>query len=151
MSDPLADLASEVRAEGGLLAGALREAPAGEPLPAGPREELHFLLEAIREGQLLHEGRSRLFSGDDEDLSLLAGDRLYALGLERLAELGDLDAVDALADVIAGCARAAADGRPELADAAWEAGLTRVHRATSSEPGATGVPATAARSYSSER
>ena len=38
---------------------------------------------------------------DDPDLALLAGDRLYALGLERLAALGDLEAVAELADVIA--------------------------------------------------
>jgi fructose-1,6-bisphosphatase I len=37
----------------------------------------------------------------DEDLRLLAGDALYALGLARLAEAGDLDAVAELADVIA--------------------------------------------------
>ena len=36
----------------------------------------------------------------DPDLALLAGDYLYALGLERLAALGDLDAVRELSDLI---------------------------------------------------
>jgi hypothetical protein len=53
---------------------------------------------------------------------LLVGDRLYALGLSRLAELGDLDAVAELADVIVLGAQAHATGVPELAEAAWEAG-----------------------------
>ncbi len=52
---------------------------------------------------------------DDPDLALLAGDRLYALGLERLAALGDLDAVAELADVIALCAQAHAEGDPARA------------------------------------
>ena len=36
----------------------------------------------------------------DADLRLLAGDALYALGLSRLAEAGDLEAVAELADLI---------------------------------------------------
>ena len=38
--------------------------------------------------------------GADADLALLAGDYLYALGLERLAALGDLEAVRELSDLI---------------------------------------------------
>ena len=38
--------------------------------------------------------------GADADLRLLAGDYLYALGLERLAALGDLEAVRELSDLI---------------------------------------------------
>ena len=37
---------------------------------------------------------------DDPDLALLLGDQLYALGLSRLAALGDLEAVAELADLI---------------------------------------------------
>jgi hypothetical protein len=59
----------------------------------------------------------------DPDLSLLAGDRLYALGLARLAELGDLDAVGELADVISLAAQAHAEGDAERAAAVWEAGV----------------------------
>ena len=65
---------------------------------------------------------------DDPDLALLAGDRLYALGLERLAALGDLDAVAELADVIALCAQAHAEGDPARAEAVWEAGAAAVAR-----------------------
>jgi len=68
--------------------------------------ELALVMESILEGYLLHYGRARLVVTVDEDLRLLAGDHLYALGLSRLAQLGDLDAVRALADLITSCARA---------------------------------------------
>ena len=54
----------------------------------------------------------------DDDLRLLAGDALYALGLSRLADSGDLAAVAELADLISLTARAQAEGRPEDAEAA---------------------------------
>ena len=57
---------------------------------------------------------------------LLAGDHLYALGLARLAALGDLPAVSELADVISLGAQAHAEGRTDLAEAAWEAGAAAV-------------------------
>ena len=127
-AERLIELADELRAEGGLLADALRDEPVGEPLPDGPRAEVNLLLEAIREGYELHYGRSRLLDLDqDPDLALLAGDRLYALGLERLAALGDLDAVRALADLISDSARAHAEGRPEDADRAWMAAVIDIH------------------------
>ena len=50
-----------------------------------------FVLEAVREGYELHYGAPRAFAGMDDDLRLLAGDALYALGLSRLAETGDLE------------------------------------------------------------
>ena len=123
-------------AEGGLLAGALGPAPAddgvlGAAAASGPRSngreaDIAFVIEAIREGELLHYGAPRLFDAIEPDLALLAGDRLYALGLARLAELGDVEAVSELADVIALCAQARADGRPELAAAVWQAGVAAV-------------------------
>ena len=73
---------------------------------------LRLLVEAIREGYLLHYGEGRVLRPDDPDLALLAGDRLYALGLARLAELGDLEAVAALADVISRARAGARRGRP---------------------------------------
>ena len=54
----------------------------------------------MREGYLLHYGEPRVVVGADADLRLLAGDYLYALGLERLAGLGDLPAVRELSDLI---------------------------------------------------
>ena len=82
--------------------------------------EREFVLEAVHEGYLAHYGEPRAFSGMDPDLSLLAGDALYALGLERLAGTGDLEAVAALADLIAGCARAEAERRSDEIDALWK-------------------------------
>lgn len=79
-----------------------------------------FVLEAVHEGYLLHYGRARAFDGMDEDLSLLAGDALYALGLSRLAQAGDVEAVAELADLISSTAQAQAEGRLADAEALWE-------------------------------
>jgi hypothetical protein len=146
-ADTLRRLAEALREQGGLLADALHDSdtpgpprapavPHGDPAfgalaAAGPRSEgraesIAFVVEAIREGYLLHYGAGRLLRDDDRDLILLAGDHLYALGLARLAALGDLEAVTELADVISLGARAHAEGRPELAEAAWEAGAAAV-------------------------
>jgi hypothetical protein len=85
-----------------------------------------FVFEAVYEGYLLHYGDPRVFAGMDDDLRLLAGDTLYALGLERLAEAGDLEAVAELANLIAGCARAQAEGRAEDVPALWESAVRRL-------------------------
>ena len=129
-------VSAAVRAEGGLLAAALGGPPspdgtlgalaAAGPRSAGREADVAFVVEAIREGDLLHGGRPRLFATDDDDLALLAGDRLYALGLERLAALGDVEAVRELADVISLCAQARQAHAPELAEAAWAAGVAAV-------------------------
>ena len=144
-------LAQLLRDEGGLLAGATtipspreREKERerhGALAAAGPRAEGHeedyaLIVEAVREGYLLHYGTPRVVTGADPDLALLAGDRLYALGLAKLAELGDLDAITELSDVISLCALAHAEGRPELADAVWEAGALAVGWGPSPEHGA---------------
>ena len=80
-----------------------------------------FVLEAVYEGYLMHYGEPRAFTGMDADLRLLAGDALYALGLSRLAETGDLEAVAVLSDLISNSAQAQAEGRTADADALWEA------------------------------
>ncbi len=77
-------------------------------------------IEAIREGYLLHYGEPRVFSGMDEDLRLLAGDSLFALGLERLTATGDLEAVAELSDLISLCAKAEAEGRRDRVPALVE-------------------------------
>jgi hypothetical protein len=111
-------LAAEIAAEGGLLAGALTgEVPEGGIESADP--EYALLLEAIREGSLLHYGAGRVVAPADPDLALLAGDRLYAIGLDRLAALGDVDAVAELADAISLVAQAHAEGDAERAEAEW--------------------------------
>ena len=70
-----------------------RTARSGAAAAAGPRSrgreaDVAFVVEAIREGELLHYGAPRLFGAIEPDLALLAGDRLYALGLARLARAG---------------------------------------------------------------
>jgi len=78
----------------GVLAGA-------GPRTAARRDEYALVVEAVREGYLLHYAADgRVVRGADRDLRLLAGDYLYALGLERLAALGDLEAVRELSDLI---------------------------------------------------
>jgi len=69
-----------------------------------------LVIESVREGYLLHYGEPRVIVGADSDLRLLAGDYLYALGLERLAGLGDLPAVRELSDLISLTAQLNADG-----------------------------------------
>src|SRR5436190_18939335 len=86
-----------------------------------------FTMEAVYEGYLMHYGEPRSFLAEmDPELRLLAGDSLYALGLERLAERGDLAAVAELADLISRCAQAQAEGRPEAARELWEASVQRL-------------------------
>jgi hypothetical protein len=78
-----------------------------------------FVLEAVHEGYLMHYGDPNGFGGMDEDLALLAGDSLYALGLARLAQEGDLEAVAMLADLITNCAKAHAEDDPAAAADLW--------------------------------
>ena len=132
----LARLAEVLREEGGLPASVIADAPEAETphgdaaaagsRAAGHEAEFALLVEAIREGYLQHYGEGRVVRTEDPDLALLAGDRLYALGLARLAELGDLEAVAELADLISLCAQAHAEGAPERADAVWQAGAAAV-------------------------
>jgi hypothetical protein len=108
--------------EGGLLADSLAGAGAGgedvfAPLvAAGPRtratpDDYAFVIEGVLEGYLLHYAHGRVVAPSDPDLRLLCGDYLYALGLVRLASLGDLEAVAELSDLITLCARAHAAAR----------------------------------------
>ena len=136
-----AALAEALRAQGGDLGDALapqseHQAAGQAPGPAqiaasGPRARAHareyeLLIEMIREGAALHYAEPVVLAPADPDLGLLLGDQLYALGLARLAELGDLQAVAELADVISLVAAAHAAGSAELADAVWAAGARAV-------------------------
>ncbi|MBF6619449.1 MAG: hypothetical protein ITG02_04380 [Patulibacter sp.] len=128
MTDALESLTRALRADGGLLAAAAVDpAPDADrtrsrAVAALPRstivgDALALAIEATREAELLHHAPelARVFRTDDRDLALLAGDRLYALGLARLAEGGWTDEVAILADVVAVVARL-------HADAAWAIG-----------------------------
>ena len=92
------------------------------PRTAGNEERYERLLADIAQGVRLHYGEP----GEDPDLDLLEGDRLYARGLSTLADLGDLGATRELADVISLIAQAQAAGDGELADAVWQAGKVAV-------------------------
>jgi hypothetical protein len=96
------------------------------PRVASHREDYELIMEAIYEGYLLHYGVPRVVRAPEPDLGLLAGDRLYALGLARLVALGDVHAVAELADVITLSALAHGGGSGELADAVWAAGARAV-------------------------
>jgi hypothetical protein len=137
MSQALQRLRLLVRAEGGLMATLVATAPGEqEPTPAalaaegpraaGRREEYELLIEAIYEGYLLHYGVPRVVRVAEADLGVLAGDRLYAIGLARLVALGDTLAVGELADTITMSALAHGAGDSELAAAAWTAGARAV-------------------------
>jgi hypothetical protein len=140
MTDPIARLRAAVRQAGSPLAAVLGDepGPAGDggaeparvaaagPRTAADRDEVELAVAAIHEGYRLHYARSRAVPVDDPDLALLAGDRLYALGLSCLAELGDLVAIGELADVIALSAQAHAGDDEELARASWETGAAAI-------------------------
>ena len=131
-----ARLAQLLRSDGGLIAGAVPDAVTVEgslgisagagPRAAGNEESYALLVEAIYEGYLQHYAAGRVVQPDDPDLALLAGDRLFALGLARLAELGDLAAICELADVISLAAQAHAEQDPARAGAVWAAGAHAV-------------------------
>ena len=108
------------------------EQPVLGPLAAaGPRaaaapDEYSLVVEAIREGYELHYGSPRILAGQDEDLALLAGDYLYAIGLERLAAMRDAEAVAELSDLISLCAAFHAAGSAETVPALWLAAAVAV-------------------------
>jgi hypothetical protein len=114
-----------VAAAGSDLAGHAA-AGGGEPRFAIDHPVRAFVLEAVYEGYLMHYGTPRLFERLDDDLRLLAGDALYAVGLSRLAESGDLDAVAELSDLISRSARAQAEGRPAEAEQMWDRSARRL-------------------------
>ncbi len=117
------EIAAAASAESPLWADALRPEAERSPEPvfsvlAPPGHAL--AIETIYEGYLVHYGRSRLFAPGDDDTALLLGDYLYAQGLVRVAESGDVAAVADLAELISLCGQARADGR-DGDGAAWAA------------------------------
>jgi hypothetical protein len=117
LSDHVTD--SEERPVFGLLA-------ALGPRSAAAPGEYAFVVEAVREGYLLHYGTARLLAGHDDDLALLAGDYLYALGIDRLAALGDTEAVAVLAELIGRCAQLHAEERLDEVAELWRSAALAV-------------------------
>ena len=118
-------IAAEAEGESGLWASALRPVAERERLAVfSPLADTTFALglETIYEGYLLHYGRARLFAAPDRDTSVLLGDYLYAHGLVRIAELGDVGVVADLAELLSVCAHLRAEGRPGDG-AAWAAAV----------------------------
>jgi hypothetical protein len=107
-------IALEAERESPLWAAALRPANEREEVAVfSPLTDGHFALgiESIYEGYLLHYGRPRLFSPADRDAAVLLGDYLYAHGLVRITALGDVDAVERLAELLSLCAHLRAEGQ----------------------------------------
>jgi hypothetical protein len=128
-------LAAQLREEDTPISPHVVDAPAapalGALVAAGPRTaaapaEYARVIEAVHEGYLLHYGEPRLLAGHDLDLALLAGDYLYALGLDRLAALGDERAVSILSDLISRCAQLQAEGDPGSIPGLWEAAARKI-------------------------
>ena len=116
-------IAVEAGRESQLWAAALRPASEREEQAVfSPLAEERFAvgLETIYEGYLLHYGRPRLFQAGDRDTRILLGDYLFAHGLVRVAALGDVAAVGALAELLSLCAHLRAERLPGDGEA-WAA------------------------------
>jgi hypothetical protein len=123
----LQDLADQLRGEDTPIAPHVID-PA-EPSQLGDLAgggEHALVIEAVREGYLLHYEQPRLLAGHDSDLALLAGDYLYALGLNRLAALGDTRSVAILSDLISDCAQLQAEGDTEQIPELWRSAAEQI-------------------------
>jgi hypothetical protein len=131
-------MAVEAGRESELWGAALRPRADREPLPVfSPLAEERFALglETIYEGYLLHYGRPRIFEAADRDTRILLGDYLYAHGLVRIADLGDVEAVGALAELLSLCAHLRAERLPGDGEA-WAATVSSLDGRTAAEPSA---------------
>jgi hypothetical protein len=120
-------IAVEAERESPLWAAALRPEAEREVVPVfSPLGDERFALgiESIYEGYLLHYGRPRLFSPSDRDGAILLGDYLYAHGLVRITDVGEVDAVERLAELLSLCAHLRAEGRGSEDGEAWAATVT---------------------------
>ena len=133
-------IAVEAGRESELWAAALRPRPEREEQAVfSTLAETRFAvgLETIYEGYLLHYGRPRLFEADDRDTRILLGDYLYAHGLVRIAALGDVAAVGALAELLSLCAHLRAEGLPGDGEA-WAATVSALDGGVAEDDAARG-------------
>jgi hypothetical protein len=131
-------IAGAAAAESPLWGEALLPTAEREPVPvfsALAPAVFDLGLETIYEGYLVHYGRSRLFAPADRDTALLLGDYLYAHGLVRIAETGDVKAVADLAELISRCARLRAEGLDGDGEA-WAATSSSLGTVADRRPGA---------------
>lgn len=112
-------LAALVEVDPTLAAYAVADPPESRYADRIADPDRRFTVEAVREGYLLHYGEPEALTGMEPDLRLLVGDALYALGLSRVAQAGDLIAVAELSDLITATARAQVEGDGGRAEALW--------------------------------
>src|SRR5204863_6681493 len=121
MAEVMEQIRQRAATESPLLEAALRQGEAPAPRYAGRCPDRYLVgVEMIREGYLLHHGRSALFSQDDPDLALLIGDYLYAAGLVEICATADLQAVRTLARLIAECSARRGDAEPDGDEPLWD-------------------------------
>jgi hypothetical protein len=125
-AEALKELAGRLRDEGTPISSHVVEPVEGVEAYGSP------VLDAVREGYLLHYGKPRLLAGHDDDLAVLAGDYLYALGIERLAASGDCAAVLELAELIGACAQLHVEGREDGVPGLWRTAVGAIGDATAS-------------------
>ena len=113
--DVFEEIAEGAEAESPLWGAALRRDAERERVavfsPLAP-ETFALGLETVYEAYLVHYGRPRLFTAEEESERVLLGDYLYAHGLVRIAEVGGVDAVATMAELISRCASLRAAGDP---------------------------------------
>lgn len=114
MSPPVEGLdlpLSEIAPRSGTILAGLAEPRLGVRASEG--------VDLILEGFLLHHGTPQRVDSTVADHRLLAGDYCFAAGLVRVAETGDLGAIDALSRLIAISTGVVAEGTPEMLPALW--------------------------------
>lgn len=127
-------IAAEASAESSLWQDALKRVPDQQAVFSPLAEERFRIgLETIYEGYLVHYGTPRLFDPPDADTALLLGDYLYAHGLVRIANVGDVGAVSDLSELISLCSQLRAED--SAGDAAlWAATAALLGQGSLDEP-----------------
>lgn len=151
----LATIRASIAADDPLFASNLGETPAGGHPPgfadlfliaAGSsvtgEQDYLLALEYTFEGYLLHYGKSRLLAAVPDDLALLAGDYMFARGINHLTVRGSLTGIHLLAQLISFCSLVHCEGHDRsLAADAWALTALRLAQiAGSSDEGETLAP-----------
>ena len=127
-------IAAEASAESSLWRDALKRVPEEQAVFSPLAEERFRIgIETIYEGYLVHYGTPRLFEAPDPDTALLLGDYLYAHGLVRIANVGDVGAVSDLSELISLCSQLRAEDAEGDA-ALWAATAALLGRESLDEP-----------------
>jgi hypothetical protein len=127
-------IAAEASAESSLWQDALKRVPEEQAVFSPLAEERFRIgIETIYEGYLVHHGTPRLFEAPDPDTALLLGDYLYAHGLVRIANVGDVGAVSDLSELISLCSQLRAEDADGDA-ALWAATAALLGREALDEP-----------------